>query len=86
MDDQPGPGRPAREPDARTARGRFGKRLRALRRRKGLSGRKAAAACGVSSAMWYEVEAGTHSPTLEVLQRIAKGMNVSLERMLRGME
>lgn len=61
----------------------LGKRVRAERRRRGLTLEALSAACGVSRSMLSEVERGTRRPTVIVLDRIATGLGTSIARLLR---
>lgn len=61
----------------------LGRRLRAERRRRGLTLETLAAASGVSRSMLSEVERGTRVPTVLVLDRIATGLGTTIARLLR---
>ena len=61
----------------------LGARLRAERRRRGLTLDGLAAASGVSRSMLSEVERGSRVPTVLVLDRIATGLGTSIARLLR---
>jgi transcriptional regulator with XRE-family HTH domain len=61
----------------------LGHRLRAERRRRGLTLADLAAASGVSRSMLSEVERGSRVPTVLILDRIATGLGTSIARLLR---
>ncbi len=60
----------------------LGERLRAERRRRGLSLEQLAALAGVSRSMLSDVERGAKAPTVLVLDRIATGLDTSIARLL----
>jgi len=60
-----------------------GHRIRALREAMDLSLRDLAVRCGVSAPMLSQVERGETSPTLQVAQRIAGGLDLTLSQLLR---
>jgi XRE family transcriptional regulator, regulator of sulfur utilization len=60
-----------------------GPRIRALREAGGLSLRDLAERSGVSAPMLSQVERGETSPTLQVADRIATGLELSLSQLLR---
>jgi XRE family transcriptional regulator, regulator of sulfur utilization len=60
-----------------------GQRLRAIREDRGLSLRDLAASSGVSAPMLSQVERGETSPTLDIANRIASGLNLTLSQLLR---
>jgi XRE family transcriptional regulator, regulator of sulfur utilization len=60
-----------------------GRRVRSLREGMGLSLRDLSARCGVSAPMLSQVERGETSPTLQVAERIAAGLDLSLSQLLR---
>jgi transcriptional regulator with XRE-family HTH domain len=61
----------------------LGPRIRALRDGLGLSLRELAARSGVSAPMLSQVERGETSPTLQVANRIAEGLELRLSQLLR---
>jgi transcriptional regulator with XRE-family HTH domain len=61
----------------------LGARVRALREAMDLSLRELADRCGVSAPMLSQVERGETSPTLQVAQRIASGLELRLSQLLR---
>jgi transcriptional regulator with XRE-family HTH domain len=60
-----------------------GARVRALREAMGLSLRELALRSGVSAPMLSQVERGETSPTLQVADRIATGLELRLSQLLR---
>ena len=60
----------------------LGARVRAERRRRGLSLQELEARTGVSRSMLSEVERGGKAPTVLVLDRIATGLDTSIARLL----
>ncbi len=60
-----------------------GQRLRTLREVRGLSLRDLAASSGVSAPMLSQVERGETSPTLDIANRIASGLHLTLSQLLR---
>ena len=62
---------------------RLGGRIRALREGLDLSLRELADRSGVSAPMLSQVERGETSPTLQVAQRIARGLDLRLSQLLR---
>ena len=74
---------PARDPAARGLDlAGLGARVRAERRRRGLSLQELEARTGVSRSMLSEVERGGKAPTVLVLDRIATGLDTSIARLL----
>lgn len=63
--------------------GVLGERVRRLREAKGLSLRELARSTGVSAPMLSQVERGETSPTLAVATKIARGLDLTLSRLLR---
>src|SRR5437588_10317888 len=61
----------------------LGPRIRALRDGLGLSLRELAQRSGVSAPMLSQVERGETSPTLQVANRIAEGLELRLSQLLR---
>ena len=60
-----------------------GPRVKALREAEGLSLRDLAVRSGVSAPMLSQVERGETSPTLQVAERIAAGLELRLSQLLR---
>jgi transcriptional regulator with XRE-family HTH domain len=72
-----------KEPEAVTSTESLGARVRALREAMDLSLRDLAVRSGVSAPMLSQVERGETSPTLQVAQRIAHGLDLRLSQLLR---
>lgn len=64
------------------ASGRLGRRVRALRRERGLTLDGLARRSGVSRAMISKLERGEKSPTLVVAAKVAEGLGVSLSQVV----
>jgi len=64
----------------------IGQRIRFLRIEKtGLSQEKFALKNGIDRTYFSSIELGRHSVTIAILARIAKGLDVSLEELFRGL-
>ncbi|WP_238017009.1 XRE family transcriptional regulator [Dactylosporangium sp. AC04546] len=61
----------------------LGERVRAERKRRGLTLDALAGASGVSRSMLSEIERGGRTPTVLVLDRIATGLGTSIARLLQ---
>jgi transcriptional regulator with XRE-family HTH domain len=72
-----------KEPEPVTSPESLGARVRALREAMDLSLRELAVRSGVSAPMLSQVERGETSPTLQVAQRIAHGLDLRLSQLLR---
>lgn len=60
----------------------FGMNLKYYRMRQGLTQEAAAAKCNISSEYWGKMERGTQSATLDVVEKISVGLNVSAKDLL----
>jgi transcriptional regulator with XRE-family HTH domain len=60
----------------------LGRRIAVLRKAKGLTLQQLAARSGVSRAMLSKVERAEKSPTLAIMSRIARGLDVSLSTLI----
>jgi transcriptional regulator with XRE-family HTH domain len=60
----------------------FGARLKAARREQGIGQRALAAYLGVSKSSIAKYESGTHTPSVPVLLRLARALNLSLDTLL----
>lgn len=60
--------------------------VKLIRHTRGLSLDKLAAKCGVSRAMLSQIEQGKSVPTIAVLWKIAKGLNVPFSELLKEKE
>jgi len=63
---------------------KFGKRIANLRKELGISQEKFALKIGIDRTYYSSIENGKHSVSLEKVDQIAKGLNVSLEELFRG--
>lgn len=64
--------------DSMALRHTVGRRLRELREARGMSQREVAAAVGKSPSTWSSTEAGDSSPPIDVLERAAEVLGVSM--------
>ena len=60
-----------------------GKRLRELRKLKGLSQEKMAEQAGVNAKYYSEIERGKRNITLKVMEKIADNLGITLEELFR---
>jgi transcriptional regulator with XRE-family HTH domain len=63
-----------------------GANLRRLRMRRGLSLEKLAQKCGVSRAMLGQIELGQSAPTINVLWKIARALDVTFATLIQARE
>ena len=64
----------------------FGKRLRDLRTKTGLSQEKFALKIGIDRTYYSSVEGGKRNVSLQNIKKIADGLGVSLSELFRGIE
>lgn len=62
---------------------RFGKRIKQLRLSKGISQEKFAIAIGMDRTYYASVENGKRNISIVNIEKIAKGLDVSLEELFR---
>lgn len=55
----------------------FGKNLKYHRIRQGLTQEEAAAKCDISSEYWGKMERGTQAATLDTVEKVSVGLNVT---------
>ena len=60
----------------------FGARVRALRKERGISLRKFALSIGADKTFISNVENGKQSPTLDTIERIAAGLDVTMSFLM----
>ena len=65
-----------------TMAGRLGGNIRQLREARGLTQEQMARLSGVPRATWANLESGAANPTLSVLYRVAKALQVPLEELI----
>jgi transcriptional regulator with XRE-family HTH domain len=65
-----------------TMAGRLGGNIRQLREARGLTQEQMAQLSGVPRATWANLESGAANPTLNVLYRVAKALQVPLEELI----
>jgi transcriptional regulator with XRE-family HTH domain len=61
---------------------RFAQNIRGLRQARGLSQQQMAKLSGLPRATWSHLESGSGNPTLAVLHRVAKALQVPLEELI----
>ena len=64
----------------------FGRRVRLLRTERGISLRKFALAIGTNKSYLVDVEYGRKSPTLDTIERIARGLDVSISFLVKDID
>lgn len=64
----------------------FGKRLRELRAKTGLSQEKFALKIGIDRTYYSSVESGKRNVSLQNIKKIADGLGVSLSELFQGIE
>jgi transcriptional regulator with XRE-family HTH domain len=62
----------------------LGKRVAYLRKERHYSQLALALQCGLTKSYLSDLERGERNPTLKVLNRLAQGLNVTLEELFRG--
>ncbi|HEU0223246.1 MAG TPA: helix-turn-helix transcriptional regulator, partial [Paracoccaceae bacterium] len=74
--------RPSEDLSGESVVAALGARVKRLRSQHGLTLEQLAEQSGVSRAMLSKVERGEKSPTLAIVARIARGLNISLSALL----
>ncbi len=64
----------------------FGKRIRDLRAKTGLSQEKFALKIGIDRTYYSSVESGKRNVSLQNIKKIADGLGVSLSELFQGIE
>ena len=64
----------------------FGRRVRMLRKERSLSLRQFALSIGTDKTFLSNIENGRQSPTLDTIERIASGLDVTISFLLSGVE
>ena len=62
----------------------LGKRIQYLRKRRGMSQEDLALECKINKNYLSDMERGTRNPTVKILEKVSKGLNISLEELFRG--
>ena len=62
----------------------LGKRIQYLRKRRGMSQEDLALECKFNKNYLSDMERGTRNPTIKILEKVSKGLNISLEELFRG--
>ncbi len=68
----------------KTSQKEIGMRIRYLRKSNRLSIEKLSLVSGVNKNYLGDLERGTRNPTLLVLEKIARGLNITLEELFKG--
>ena len=63
----------------------FGQRIKILRTEKGLSQEKFALSIDMDRTYYASVESGKRNISLNNIEKIAKGLNISLEELFKGL-
>lgn len=63
-------------------RGVFGMNLKYYRMRQGLTQEEAAARCSLSSEYWGKLERGVQAATLDTVEKISDGLNITAKDLL----
>lgn len=61
----------------------LGRRIRALRKSKGLTQQELGAECGINYKYVGAIERGEENPSLSILQRISQGLGVEILELFR---
>lgn len=64
----------------------FGKRIRCMRQRRGISLRGFALMIGIDKGFLVDIEHGRKSPTLDTIEKIASGLDVKTSELFNGIE
>nr|WP_326215785.1 helix-turn-helix transcriptional regulator [uncultured Oscillibacter sp.] len=64
---------------------RFGQRIKLLRNEKGLSQEKFALSIEMDRTYYASVESGKRNISLNNIEKIANGLNISLEELFKGL-
>ena len=69
-----------------TVEKQLGMRIRYLRTKKKLSQEDLALMSGVNKNYLSNLERGSRNPTLKLLEKICRGLDINLETLLKGIE
>lgn len=64
---------------------KFGQRIKALRNERGLSQEKFALSIEMDRTYYASVESGKRNVSLKNIEKIANGLNISLEELFKGL-
>lgn len=64
---------------------RFGQRIKALRTEQGLSQEKFSISIDMDRTYYASVESGKRNISINNIEKIAKGFNISLEELFKGL-
>jgi transcriptional regulator with XRE-family HTH domain len=68
-----------------TLRKTFGERIKLLRRNAEISQENFATECGFARSYMSRIERGTSNVSLDAIERIASGLQVSVEELFKGL-
>lgn len=66
------------------AKENFAKKLKTIRAEKGLSQEDLALLCGIDRTYIGRIERLERSPSIDILEKIAKGLNISISELLKS--
>ena len=66
------------------ARKNFASKLKSIRKQKGLSQEQLALICGIDRTYIGRIERLERSPSLDILERIANGLKITLSELLKS--
>lgn len=69
-----------------TVEKQLGMRIKYLRNKKKMSQETLALISGVNKNYLSNLERGSRNPTIRVLEKIARGLDINLETLLKGIE
>ena len=64
----------------------LGMRIRYLRKQKNMSQEDLALECGINKNYLSDLERGTRNPTVKVMEKIAKALEIDLSTLFKGIE
>ena len=69
-----------------TSKKQLGMRIRYLREKRGYSQLDFAVEAGINRNYLCDLEAGRRNPTLDILDKIAQALGITLEELFKGIE
>ncbi|MCF0118062.1 MAG: helix-turn-helix transcriptional regulator [Bacilli bacterium] len=63
----------------------LGMRIKYLRKQRNLSQEQLAFECNLNKNYLCDIENGKRNPTLDILEKISHGLNITLEELFRGL-
>lgn len=64
----------------------FGNKIRTLRKENGYNQYDFAFECNISEAYYGRIERGEYSPTLKIINKIAKTLGITLSELLKNID